>query len=80
MRMRTPMSGPRLLFPRTPCSSRFKGLVSGLRGLKAEFAWGYGGSGPAQLAVAMLMDRGVPFKGRRVLLPILHVRLHQPAA
>ena len=32
MRMRTPMSGPRLLFPRMPCSSRFKGLVSGLRG------------------------------------------------
>ena len=32
MRMRTPMFGPRLLFPRMPCSSRFKGLVSGLRG------------------------------------------------
>lgn len=24
------------------------------------FAWGYGGSGPAQLALAILMDRGVP--------------------
>ena len=24
------------------------------------FAWGYGGSGPAQLALAILMDRGLP--------------------
>ena len=32
MRMRTPMFAPRLLFPRVPSSSRFKGLVSGLVG------------------------------------------------
>lgn len=32
MRMRRPMSAPRLLFPRVPSSSRFNGLVSEVAG------------------------------------------------
>ena len=39
-----------------------QGVGVGTTGLKAEFAWGYGGSGPAQLALAVLLERGVPPK------------------
>ena len=67
-------------FPPNALQFQVQGVGVGTTGLKAEFAWGYGGSGLAQLAVAILMDRGVPPKGCRLFLPILHVALHQSAA
>ena len=46
---------------------------------RAGFAWGYGGSGPAQLALVIHEPGGAPARSG-ALLPALQVGLHQPAA